>query len=172
MQFVPCPAQLRAMFRLQPLARSLNQQAGSVDQHMQRTVWHGRRPDHRPLYRPTIDRGVIGRRYRQVGRLSIPARSTASIGAASPGPMRPRKDQLRQQLPCRWLPRGRDSIGQTCPGDSRFLQDTILIVNIFDCSLPVMYDEQVRTSRAPTDTQLRTRDGLSLLTPVGGELLI
>jgi hypothetical protein len=37
-QLAPRPARLRAMLRLQPLARSVDLQAGTVDQHVQRTM--------------------------------------------------------------------------------------------------------------------------------------
>jgi hypothetical protein len=59
-------ARLRAMLRLQPLARPVDLQSSTVDQHVQRTVRRLRGQKHRQLHRPTADRGVIRRWNRQV----------------------------------------------------------------------------------------------------------
>jgi len=61
MQLAPCPARLRAMFRLQPLTRPVDLQAGAVDQYMQRAKRHLCWLDHRQRHRPTADRAVIRR---------------------------------------------------------------------------------------------------------------
>jgi hypothetical protein len=47
MQLAPRPARLRAMFRLQPLARSVDLQPGAIDQHVHRAARHRGRLDHR-----------------------------------------------------------------------------------------------------------------------------
>src|SRR3954462_1234731 len=59
MQLAPLPARLRAMFRLQPLARSVDLQASAVDQHVQWPMRHRGRLDHRQRHRATAERGVI-----------------------------------------------------------------------------------------------------------------
>src|SRR3954465_5078365 len=61
MQLAPLPARLRAMFRLQPLARPIDLQASAVDQHMQWTLRHWHRLDHQQRHRATAERGVIRR---------------------------------------------------------------------------------------------------------------
>jgi hypothetical protein len=56
MPLAPRPARLRARLRLQPLARSVDLQAGDVDQHVQRTMRHLCWLDHRQRHRPAADR--------------------------------------------------------------------------------------------------------------------
>jgi hypothetical protein len=56
MQLAPRPARLRTMLRLQPLAGSVDLQAGTVDQRVQRTMRHLCWLDHRQRHRPAADR--------------------------------------------------------------------------------------------------------------------